>query len=132
MQVEVIAKRIDEGKIERISAALLKKGSVVLCEAGDIIPADGEVVEGIAAVDDGANTGESATVIRERAAGVIGSCVTAGTKVVSDQLKIKITSEPGNTFLDRIIHLIEARIGKKLPMRLPSISFSLPLPLFLY
>ena len=86
-----------------ISASQLKKGDVVLVEAGELIPNDGEVIEGIASVDESAITGESAPVTRE--AGGDFSSVTGGTTVVSDWLKIRITSEPGQSFLDKMIHL---------------------------
>lgn len=113
MQVEVLARKILNGKEERVPASELKKGSVVICDAGDLIPADGEVIEGIATVDESAITGESAPVIRE--SGGDRSAVTAGTRVVSDSLKIQITSEVGNTFLDRIIRLIEGAKRQKTP-----------------
>jgi len=79
----------------------LRKGDVVICDAGDIIPADGDVIEGIASVDESAITGESAPVIRE--SGGDRCAVTGGTKVISDQITIKVTSEPGFTFLDRMM-----------------------------
>jgi K+-transporting ATPase ATPase B chain len=91
----------------------LRKGDLVVCEAGDTIPSDGEVVEGVASVDESAITGESAPVIRE--SGGDRSAVTGGTKVLSDRIVIKITSEPGNTFMDRIILLIEGAIRQKTP-----------------
>ncbi len=96
-----------------VNANDLKKGDLVVCESGDIIPADGEVVEGVASVDESAITGESAPVIRE--GGGDRSAVTGGTKVLSDRIVIKITSEPGNTFMDRIISLIEGAIRQKTP-----------------
>lgn len=113
MQTHVSARKIAGGKEEKISASLLKKGDRVICEQGDIIPADGDVIEGIATVDESAITGESAPVIRE--SGGDRSAVTAGTRVVSDRIIITITSEMGNTFLDRIIHLIEGAKRKKTP-----------------
>jgi K+-transporting ATPase ATPase B chain len=91
----------------------LKKGDVVVCEAGDTIPSDGEVIEGIASVDESAITGESAPVIRE--SGGDRSAVTGGTKVISDRILIKITSETGNTFIDRMISLVEGAKRQKTP-----------------
>lgn len=96
-----------------IYAIELKKGDIVICEAGDIIPSDGEVIEGIASVDESAITGESAPVIRE--SGGDRSAVTGGTKVISDRIIIKITSEPGNTFIDRMIALVEGAKRQKTP-----------------
>src|SRR5499433_1357364 len=89
----------------------LKVGDVVLVEAGDIIPSDGEVIEGIASVNEAAITGESAPVIRE--SGGDRSAVTGGTQVLSDWIKIKITSAPGNTFIDRMIALVEGAERQK-------------------
>lgn len=91
----------------------LKRGDVVICEAGDIIPSDGEVIEGIASVDESAITGESAPVIRE--SGGDRSAVTGGTRVISDRILVKITTEPGNTFIDRMIALVEGAKRKKTP-----------------
>ena len=91
----------------------LRAGDVVLCEAGDLIPGDGEVIEGIATVDESVITGESAPVIRE--SGGDRSAVTGGTKVLSDQIKIRITSNPGETFLDRMIALVEGAERQKTP-----------------
>ena len=99
------ARRIVRVKKKIVWATDLKKGDIVVCEAGDIIPADGEVIEGIASVDESAITGESAPVIRE--SGGDRSAVTGGTKVISDRIMIKVTSEQGNTFLDRMIALVE-------------------------
>jgi len=96
-----------------VNATELKKGDVVICEAGDIIPSDGEVIEGIASVDESAITGESAPVIRE--SGGDRSAVTGGTKVISDRILIRITSEPGNTFIDRMIALVEGAKRQKTP-----------------
>lgn len=96
-----------------ISASQLKKGDVVLVEAGELIPNDGEVIEGIASVDESAITGESAPVTRE--AGGDFSSVTGGTTVVSDWLKIRITSEPGHSFLDKMISLVEGASRQKTP-----------------
>jgi K+-transporting ATPase ATPase B chain len=96
-----------------VFATELKKGDVVICESGDVIPSDGEVIEGIASVDESAITGESAPVIRE--SGGDRSAVTGGTKVISDQIKIRITTEPGNTFIDRMIALVEGAKRQKTP-----------------
>ncbi len=96
-----------------VSAIDLRVGDVVVCETGDVIPADGEVIEGIASVDESAITGESAPVIRE--SGGDRSAVTGGTKVISDKIVIKITTNPGDTFLDRMISLVESATRKKTP-----------------
>jgi len=96
-----------------VFATELKKGDFVICEAGDVIPSDGEVIEGIASVDESAITGESAPVIRE--SGGDRSAVTGGTKVISDKIVIQITSEPGNTFIDRMIALVEGAKRQKTP-----------------
>ena len=102
------------GKNEVLTNATeLKKGDIVVCEAGDVIPSDGEVIEGIASVDESAITGESAPVIRE--SGGDRSAVTGGTKVISDKIFIRITSEPGNTFIDRMIALVEGAKRQKTP-----------------
>jgi K+-transporting ATPase ATPase B chain len=113
MQIEIEAKQLVDGKCMQTPASCLKKEAIVLCEAGDIIPTDGEVIEGIATVDESAITGESAPVIRE--SGGDRSAVTAGTKVLSDQLKIRVTAEVGNSFLDRIIRLVEGAHRQKTP-----------------
>jgi K+-transporting ATPase ATPase B chain len=103
-----------EGKQEvSVYATELKKGDIVVCESGDIIPSDGEVIDGIATVDESAITGESAPVIRE--SGGDRSAVTGGTKVISDRILIQITSEPGNTFIDRMIALVEGAKRQKTP-----------------
>lgn len=96
-----------------VSATELKKGDVVVCETGDVIPSDGEVIEGIASVDESAITGESAPVIRE--SGGDRSAVTGGTKVISDRILIRITNEQGNTFIDRMIALVEGSKRQKTP-----------------
>jgi K+-transporting ATPase ATPase B chain len=98
---------------ETVLADELGKGDIVICDAGDIIPADGDVIEGIASVDESAITGESAPVIRE--SGGDRSAVTGGTKVISDRITIRITSEPGFTFLDRMIALVEGAKRQKTP-----------------
>ncbi len=98
---------------EMVAAAQLEKGELVLVETGDLIPADGEVVEGVASVNEAAITGESAPVIRE--AGGDRSAVTAGTRVISDRIKVRVTAEPGHGFLDRMIALVEGAERQKTP-----------------
>jgi K+-transporting ATPase ATPase B chain len=107
------ARKLVHNKEEIVLANDLRKGDVVICEAGEIIPADGDVIDGIASVDESAITGESAPVIRE--SGGDRSAVTGGTKVISDRITIKITSEPGFTFLDRMIALVEGAKRQKTP-----------------
>ena len=102
-----------DGTIEVVGAETIRKGDVVLIETGDIIPNDGEVIEGMASVDESAVTGESAPVIRE--AGGDKSSVTSGTKVLSDWLKVRVTTNPGETFLDRMISLVEGAKRQKTP-----------------
>ena len=103
----------DNGNLRTVSSSELKKGDVVLVKAGEIIPGDGEVIEGIASVDESAITGESAPVVRENGGDFCS--VTGGTTVVSDWLKIEITSDPGNSFLDRMIAMVEGASRKKTP-----------------
>jgi K+-transporting ATPase ATPase B chain len=105
------------GAVERVSGSALRAGDLVVCETGDLIPGDGEVVEGIATVDESVITGESAPVIRE--SGGDRSAVTGGTKVLSDRIKVRITSNPGDTFLDRMIALVEGAQRQKTPNELP-------------
>ncbi len=113
-KTDAVARRVKaDGKVETIAASKLGAGDIVICEAGDLIPGDGEVVEGIATVDESVITGESAPVIRE--SGGDRSAVTGGTKVLSDRIKIKITSNPGETFLDRMIALVEGSERQKTP-----------------
>lgn len=113
-QKDTEAHRLDEnGEETIISSSELKKGDVVMVVAGEVIPGDGEVIEGIASVDESAITGESAPVVRE--SGGDFCSVTGGTTVVSDWLKIRITSDPGNSFLDRMIALVEGASRKKTP-----------------
>jgi K+-transporting ATPase ATPase B chain len=113
-RADAMAKRIISGdRVERIAASKLRADDVVLCEAGDMIPGDGEVIEGIATVDESVITGESAPVIRE--SGGDRSAVTGGTKVLSDHIRVKITSNPGETFLDRMIALVEGAERQKTP-----------------
>jgi K+-transporting ATPase ATPase B chain len=110
---ETPAKLIVSDKIEIISSSQLKKGDVFECEAGDTIPSDGEIVEGLASIDESAITGESAPVIRE--SGGDKSSVTGGTKVLSDLIRVKVTTEPGESFLDKMIALVEGASRKKTP-----------------
>src|SRR5579871_5950893 len=108
------AKRLDaKGQIENVAASQLRSGDFVICDAGDLIPGDGDVVDGIATVDESVITGESAPVIRE--SGGDRSAVTGGTRVLSDQIRIRITSNPGETFLDRMIALVEGAERQKTP-----------------
>lgn len=102
---------VNELKI--VSSSELKKGDIFLCEAGDIIPMDGEIISGIATIDESAITGESAPVIRE--SGGDKSSVTGGTKVLSDKIKVKVTTEPGESFLDKMIALVEGASRQKTP-----------------
>jgi len=115
MRSDTEARRLtDDGHgAERVAAAELAKGDLVVCEAGDLIPSDGEIVDGVASVDESAITGESAPVIRE--AGGDRSAVTGGTKVLSDRIVVRITAERGQTFLDRMISLVEGANRKKTP-----------------
>ncbi|MBV8416852.1 MAG: potassium-transporting ATPase subunit KdpB, partial [Verrucomicrobia bacterium] len=101
------------GVVEKVPAEQLRKGDIVVVSAGELIPGDGEVMEGAATVDESAITGESAPVIRE--SGGDRSAVTGGTKVLSDEIKIEITSNPGETFLDRMISLVEGATRQKTP-----------------
>ena len=110
---ETVARRLVDGKEERISSTQLKKGDIVVGEAGDVIPGDGDVIEGIASIDESAITGESAPVIRE--AGGDRSAVTGGTKVLSDRIVVQITADAGQTFLDRMIDLVESASRHKTP-----------------
>jgi K+-transporting ATPase ATPase B chain len=112
-QKENFAKKIVDGKEEAVPATTLKKGDVIVCSTGDTIPADGEVIDGIATVDESAITGESAPVIRD--SGGDRSAVTAGTRIVSDHILIKVTSEKGHSFLDRMVALIEGAQRQKTP-----------------
>lgn len=111
---DAIAKRVtSRSGIEQVPASSLRAGDVVICDAGDLIPGDGEVVDGITTVDKSVITGESAPVIRE--SGGDRSAVTGGTRVLSDQVRIKITSNPGESFLDRMIALVEGAERQKTP-----------------
>ena len=111
---ETPAKRVEaSGKITTVSSSQLKKGDIFICEAGDTIPSDGEIIEGLASIDESAITGESAPVIRE--AGGDKSSVTGGTKVLSDQIRVMVTTQPGESFLDKMIALVEGASRKKTP-----------------
>ncbi|HEX4048792.1 MAG TPA: potassium-transporting ATPase subunit KdpB, partial [Elusimicrobiota bacterium] len=112
-KTKTLAKRLRGSEPDMVPAGELRKGDVVLAEAGDLIPADGEVVEGIASVDESAVTGESAPVIRE--SGGDRSSVTGGTKVNSDWIKIRVTANPGEGFLDKMIALVEGASRQKTP-----------------
>jgi len=114
MRSETEARRLrSDGTEERVAAADLAKGDLVVCEANDLIPSDGEIVDGIASVDESAITGESAPVIGE--SGGDRSAVTGGTKVLSDRIVVRITAERGHTFLDRMITLVEGANRQKTP-----------------
>jgi K+-transporting ATPase ATPase B chain len=110
---DTIARRYWNGREERVPAPQLQKGDLVICEAGDTIPADGDVIEGIASVDESAITGESAPVIRE--SGGDRSAVTGGTRVISDRIVIQVTQEKGQAFLDRMIAMVEGARRQKTP-----------------
>lgn len=112
-RIQTVAQKLLDNKEITIPATGLKRNDKVICRAGDVIPCDGEVIEGIASVDESAITGESAPVIRE--SGGDRSAVTGGTKVISDWIIIRITSEPGNTFIDRMIALVEGAKRHKTP-----------------
>ena len=113
LREETIARRKVGNREERVPATQLRKGDIVLVEAGEVIPGDGEVIEGIASVDESAVTGESAPVIRE--SGGDRSAVTGGTRVLSDRLVIQISTDPGESFLDRMIGLVEGAKRQKTP-----------------
>ncbi|MBV9230906.1 MAG: HAD-IC family P-type ATPase, partial [Chloroflexi bacterium] len=108
-----LANRDRFSSVQEVSAPELRKGDYVLVEAGDVIPGDGEVVEGVASVDESAITGESAPVIRE--SGGDRSAVTGGTRVLSDWIVVQVTANPGETFLDRMIALVEGAKRQKTP-----------------
>ncbi|MEC4016621.1 potassium-transporting ATPase subunit KdpB [Streptomyces sp. H27-D2] len=112
-KTDTVARRLNGSAEERVPGAELCVGDLVVCEAGDVIPGDGDVVEGVASVDESAITGESAPVIRE--SGGDRSAVTGGTKVLSDRVVIKITTRPGETFIDRMIALVEGAARQKTP-----------------
>ncbi|MDJ0341537.1 potassium-transporting ATPase subunit KdpB [Streptomyces sp. H10-C2] len=112
-KTDTVARRLNGRAEESVPGAELRVGDLVVCEAGDIIPGDGDVVEGVASVDESAITGESAPVIRE--SGGDRCAVTGGTKVLSDRIVIKITTKPGETFIDRMIALVEGASRQKTP-----------------
>ncbi|MER7162998.1 HAD-IC family P-type ATPase, partial [Streptomyces lydicus] len=112
-KTDTVARRLNGDAEEQVPGTELRIGDLVVCEAGDIIPGDGDVVEGVASVDESAITGESAPVIRE--SGGDRSAVTGGTKVLSDRIVIKITTKPGETFIDRMINLVEGAARQKTP-----------------
>src|SRR6202453_2015083 len=115
-RTETLAKllpAVDAAQYQEVAAPDLKQGDIVLVEMGDLIPSDGDIVEGIASVDESAITGESAPVIRE--SGGDRSAVTGGTKVLSDRIVVQITAERGHTFLDRMITLVEGASRQKTP-----------------
>ncbi len=111
-KVELVGE-ITLNEVHLVASSTLRKGDIFICEAGDMVPADGEIIEGLATVDESAITGESAPVIRE--AGGDRSSVTGGTKVLSDQIKVRVTSSPGESFLDKMIALVEGASRQKTP-----------------
>ena len=110
---ETPAKLINGNTVRIVSSNALKKNDIFECEAGDIVPADGEIIEGLASIDESAITGESAPVIRE--AGGDKSSVTGGTKVLSDRIRVRVTAMPGESFLDKMISLVEGASRQKTP-----------------
>jgi K+-transporting ATPase ATPase B chain len=112
-KAELTARRIKGNSFENVPASALRKGDVVLVQTGDLIPSDGEVIAGVASVNEAAITGESAPVIRE--AGGDRSAVTAGTRVISDEIRVQVTVNPGQGFLDRMIALVEGAERQKTP-----------------
>ena len=113
-RAETVARRLKaDGSIESVPGSQLRAGDLVMVAAGEFVPGDGEVIEGVASVDESAITGESAPVIRE--SGGDRSAVTGGTRVLSDEIKVRITSNPGETFLDRMIKLVEGASRQKTP-----------------
>src|SRR5277367_4717994 len=110
---ETPARVLVDGKEKIVMSSHLKKGDVFICETGDNIPTDGEIIEGIATIDESAITGESAPVIRE--SGGDKSSVTGGTKILSDKIKVKVTTSPGESFLDKMIALVEGASRQKTP-----------------
>lgn len=112
-KIDAYARQERNGVEVRVPSAQLKRDDIIICEACDIIPVDGEIIEGVASIDESAITGESAPVIRE--SGGDRSAVTAGTRVLSDKIKIRVTSDPGHSFLDRMINLIEGAKRQRTP-----------------
>lgn len=123
---------LKDGSIKIVDATELRKGDTVLVKANDLIPTDGDVIEGVAAVDESAITGESAAVIKE--SGGDFSSVTGGTKVISDYIKVKVSTDPGESFLDRMINLVEGAKRQKTPneIALSTLLVSLTLIFCLY
>src|SRR5262245_3875326 len=113
LRQETVARKRADGGEQKVPASTLRKDDVVVVEAGEVIPGDGEVIEGVASVDESAVTGESAPVIRE--SGGDRSAVTGGTKVLSDRIVVRITTDPGQSFLDRMIGLVEGAKRQKTP-----------------
>jgi K+-transporting ATPase ATPase B chain len=113
MRTKTMARKLVNGKEISVAGAELKLGDLFICEAGNVIPADGEIVEGIATVDESAITGESAPVVREN--GGDRSAVTGGTRVISDRIVVRVTAEAGHSFLDRMISMIEGARRQKTP-----------------
>src|SRR5690606_9555132 len=111
-KIEAVGK-LCVNEVHIVSSSSLKKGDLFICEAGDVIPADGEIIEGLATIDESAITGESAPVIRE--AGGDKSSVTGGTKVLSDKITVQVTTQPGESFLDKMIALVEGASRQKTP-----------------
>jgi K+-transporting ATPase ATPase B chain len=119
-RTELKAKRLQmEGRIEEVLATALRKGDLVRVEQNDVIPSDAEVIEGMAYVDESAVTGEAAPVLKEAGTDMF-SFVTAGTTVVSEWLVVRVESEPGKSFLDRMIHLVEGAKRQKTPNEIAS------------
>ncbi|SFP55450.1 potassium-transporting ATPase subunit KdpB [Sphingomonas rubra] len=112
-KAELVARRMKGDRVEQVPASHLRTGDVVLVSTNDLIPADGEVIAGVASVNEAAITGESAPVIRE--AGGDRSAVTAGTRVISDEIRVRVTADPGQGFLDRMIALVEGAERRKTP-----------------
>ncbi len=112
-KTDTVARRLVGDHEEHVPGTGLRIGDLVVCEAGDVVPGDGDVVEGVASVDESAVTGESAPVIRE--SGGDRSAVTGGTKVLSDRIVVTITAKPGETFIDRMINLVEGAARQKTP-----------------
>jgi potassium-transporting ATPase ATP-binding subunit len=113
MRSETMARLLNNGQESRVPASQLRKNDLTVCEAGDIIPGDGEVIEGIATVDESAITGESAPVVRE--SGGDRSAVTGGTRVISDRIVVRISQDPGHSFLDQMIGLVEGASRQRTP-----------------
>jgi len=126
-RTETVARRLTAaGAEEQVPANQLTLGDRVVVEAGQVIPGDGDVIEGIASVDKSAITGESAPVIRE--SGGDRSSVIGGTRVLSDRIVVQITSKPGETFVDRMIALVEGASRQKTPNEIAQIAMKLTLP----